>query len=180
LTSYVNRIDELETVLWDLIWGWVLEHEDPDDPLNTFNASGNQLDDLGAIVGELREGRSDADYILAIKLRVRINRSKGRSSDMVEIAYLIDAAATYIEMYPLGWEVSLYDITNGGDIIRMLTQAKAASSYGVLLTSSWDEDEVFKFDHEGDETFVFGTETGSVPDVRFPMALPTNPPYRRS
>ncbi len=176
----VKRAQLIEENLWVVLWGWVLEHIDPDDPSNVYNAAGQQLDDLGAIVGQLREGREDAAYIEAIRLRVRINRSKGRSEDMVQIVNLISELATYVEYYPLAWEVSLYEIENGGDLIRLLAQAKAASSYGVLLVSDFPEENVFKFDHAGDDAFLIGSVTTDTPDVRWPAALPTNPPYRRS
>ncbi len=180
LTAVANRADDVEEALWTLLWGWVLEHIDPDDPTNIHNAEGNQLDDLGAIVGQLREGRSDAGYVDAIKLRVRINRSQGRSEDMVQIAELISELATYVEYFPLGWEVSIYDIDNGGDLIRLLGQAKAAGSYGVLLTSNFDESTVCKFDYAGDDVNVFGSTYSATPEVLWPTALPTYPAYRRS
>ncbi len=180
LTACANRADEAETALWALLWGWVLEFVDPDDPEVVFSAEGDQLDDLGAIVGQPREGRTDTEYVDAIKLRVRINRSQGRSEDMVQIANLISELTTYVEYFPLGWEVSLYDIPNGGDLIRLLNQAKAAGSYGVLLTSNFDEDTVCKFDYAGEDVNVFGSAYSSTPEVLWPTALPTYPVYRRS
>ena len=179
LTAILNRVQEVEDELWVDLWGWVLEFVDPDDPTNVFNASGNQLDDLGAIVGEARNGRIDSDYIPAIKLRIRINRSKGRAEDMVQVANLISNLATYVEYFPLAWEISLYDVGNAGELIRLFAQAKAASSYGVLLASTWAEANVFKFDHAGNNTNVFDSVTGTPPDKRFPMALPTNPLFLR-
>lgn len=179
LTSYLNRVQELEDELWNLLWGWVLEWVDPDDEFNVYNAEGKQLDDLGEIVGEPRDGREDDAYIPAIKLRIRINRSKGQSEDMVQISHLINAAATYLEYFPLGWEVSIYNITTSPTIIRLLAEAKAASSYGVLLTSTWAEANVSKFDNAGDNVKLLGSTTTGGPDVRFPAALPTNPAYIR-
>lgn len=173
LKALLGGVQTLERELWVLLWGWVLEHEG-------YHASGQQLDDLGAIVGQPREGRSDADYILAIRLRIRVLRSKGRAEDILQVATLINPAATYVEGFPLGWEVSIYDVPNGGDIIRLLTQAKAATSYGVLLTSTWNEASVFKFDQAGQNTNLFGSSTAGGPDERFPAALATNPPYQRS
>ena len=171
LASLLARVQVLEEDLWQVLWGWVLTHYD-------HTASGQQLDDLGAIVGQPREGRSDADYLTAIRLRIRINRSKGRSEDVLQVAKLIDPNATYVEGYPLGFEVSIYNVTNGGDIVRMLAQTKAATSYGVLLTSSWDATNVFSFEHAGLNNQVFGSVTAVDPDRRFPAALPTNPAYR--
>ena len=171
LTAFVNRVQDLEHDVWILVWAWVLDY-----------AVESRLDDLGAIVGEKREGREDDDYRTAIRIRIRVNRSKGRSEDMVQVLALISALATYIEMFPLGWEASLYNITNGGDVIRYLTQAKAAGSYGVLLSSTWDEDNVFKFDYLDGQSvtsskldYTVAAEVG----YKMPAALPTNPPYRR-
>lgn len=52
-------------------------------------ASDVRLDALGVLVGELRKGRDDDAYLRAIKLRSRINRSKGKLSDLYEIIRLI-------------------------------------------------------------------------------------------
>lgn len=172
ISSAVGPVQRLEEELWRMLWAWTVDH-----------AEGNQLDDLGVVVGEAREGREDEDYRTGIRLRIRVNRSMGRSSDMVEIAAMINADATYVEYFPLGWEVSIYNVTNGGDIIRLLTQAKAATSYGVLLTSNWPEEEVFKFDYLAAESVTDATWDYTVDaevGFKWPAALPTNPPYRRS
>jgi hypothetical protein len=135
LAALLSRVQVLEEELWQVLWGWVLTHYG-------YTASGQQLDDLGAIVGQPREGRSDADYVLAIRLRIRINRSNGRSEDVLQVAKMIDPSATYLEGYPLGFEVSIYEVNNGWDIIRMLAQTKAATSYGQLLTSGVGDNEL--------------------------------------
>jgi hypothetical protein len=161
LRSYLGRIHELEDQTWDMLWAWTLDY-----------AEGLQLDDVGAIVGQFREGRSDDDYRDAIRLRTRINRSKGRSSDMTDVLLMLDPTAGYREAPPLGWEATIYDIPNGGDIIRLVAQAKAASSYGVLVTSSWDAAEVWTF---GDD---FPSAYGGGSAKLLPCALPTNPLYQ--
>lgn len=167
LSAGLRRVQTLEDEVWIAIWAWVLDY-----------AEFQQLDDLGAIVGQAREGRTDDQYRYAIRVRIRVNRSKGRAEDVLQVATLLDAAATYVEYFPLAWEVSIYSTTEGGHFIRLLTQAKAASSYGVLLTSSWAESAVFKFDHAGASANVWGTANSGGPDVRWPAALPTNPGYR--
>jgi hypothetical protein len=55
-------------------------------------ASDARLDVLGMLVGELRKGRADAAYLRGIKLRARINRSKGKRRDLYEIVRLITSA----------------------------------------------------------------------------------------
>lgn len=172
LSAAVGRVQRFEAEIWIAIWAWTIDY-----------AHDSQLDDLGVVVGEGREGREDEDFRTAIRLRIRINRSMGRASDMVEIADMINPLSTYVEYFPLAWEVSLYNVTNGGDIIRMLTQAKAASSYGVLLTSNWPEEEVFKFDYLAATSVTDATwdyTTAAEVGYKWPAAFPTNPPYRRS
>jgi hypothetical protein len=65
-------------------------------------AIGKQLDGCGAIVGELRKGRSDDDYRAAIRFRVFVNISQGTPSALMQgLAYLVNSDdKQYLEMYP--------------------------------------------------------------------------------
>lgn len=65
-------------------------------------ATGKQLDGCGAIVGEMRKGRSDDDYRAAIRFRVFVNVSNGTPQDLIlGLQYLIDSDdRQYLEMYP--------------------------------------------------------------------------------
>lgn len=134
LQALVVGKNTLEASVWDTLVGRILE-----------NAAGVWLDALGVIVGEPRNGRVDDAYRFAIGVRVRVNRSQGRTSDVIDVALLLDNAATYYEYFPLAWEVEIYDTPFGGDFATLLKQAKAASSYGVLLTSAWPVAEVSQF-----------------------------------
>ena len=84
IRSYVDQLQGLEDVLWD-----VLNHRllDP-APGESVGAEGVQLDILGKIVGQPRLGLSDAAYRTAIKLRIRVNRSRGSSEDLIQILRL--------------------------------------------------------------------------------------------
>lgn len=114
------------------------------------SAAGVQLEALGAIVGEPRNARLDAAYRTAIKVRIRVNRSQGRAIDVIQVARLLDPTATYLEMFPLGWEVEFYNTTSGGDYARLLSQTKAVASYGVVLTAPWPSSETSVFEDSGD------------------------------
>jgi hypothetical protein len=60
------------------------------------NAFGAQLDNLGAIVGEERQGATDGDYRLHIKARIAANRSSGTPEDLYTVFALIaPVGATY-------------------------------------------------------------------------------------
>lgn len=115
LASWIRPLQDLENVLWDIIDKRVLE-----------TAVDAQLDALGGLVGELRLGRSDEAYRAAVKVRIKVNRSKGRSEDILQVAKLLDAAATFLEYAFLGWEVTILGTEHGGDFIRLLTQTKAS------------------------------------------------------
>lgn len=77
LTSYTNRIQELEDAIWEVIYNRLLE-----------NAIGVQLDQIGKLVGRGRNGYSDSDYLIAIRGQIRINRSCGTPEDILAITSL--------------------------------------------------------------------------------------------
>jgi hypothetical protein len=173
LSSYLSRVQELEDELWIVLWGWVLG-----------NATARQLDDLGAIVGELREGRDDTEYEAAIRVRIRINRSKGRTIDVIDVAALLLEVFSFIEPGMLDWQVDAYEVSTSRaiSIIKALTQTKAASSYGNLVTADWSTSEVMRLSSAaGGTVYMMGSAHGATLENRkLPAALPTNPPYRRS
>ncbi len=136
--ALAKQKDGEESIIWDVLEGRTLD-----------DAEGVWLDFLGKIAGELRRGRSDTDYRYAIRVRIRVNRSKGRAVDVIDVARLLSSTATYLEYYPLAWEVEIYGTTNGGDFSVLLGQTKAITSYGVLLTSTLAEADVFQWDYSG-------------------------------
>jgi len=92
LTSYLNRIQDLENALWEVILYRLLP-----------NASGIQLDKLGKIVGRGRGSLNDSNYVLAIQAEIAINRSDGTPDQMINIATLSlppGDVFTYSEAYP--------------------------------------------------------------------------------
>lgn len=95
LTAFSTQIQELETAWFDLYVKRRLG-----------DAEGVQLDILGRIVGQPRDGRSDADYERFINARVAANNSEGRIEDFNRVARAVlnDAALeiTYTPEYPAG------------------------------------------------------------------------------
>lgn len=65
-------------------------------------AIGAQLDGCGAIVGELRQGKSDDAYRTAIRFRVFVNTSRGTPADLIRgLAFLTEPTdCQYLESYP--------------------------------------------------------------------------------
>lgn len=75
-------------------------------------AYGRQLDILGHSTGVYREGRSDADYRLWIKIIRSINNSSGTSNDITRVAkFITDASKGLIYDYP--YNTSVVVVYNG-------------------------------------------------------------------
>lgn len=165
LSSWIAPLQELENVLWDVIDKRVLE-----------TAVDAQLDSLGKLVGELRLGRANDAFRAAIKVRIKVNRSKGRSEDVLQVAKLLDATATYLEFTKLEWLVEIYETAYCGDFVRLLTQTKAATSYGVLNTSTWIAGDECRYVNEGDPTLGNEYDTGAN-TKRYVCSLATNPAW---
>ena len=92
LGSYINRIQELETAIWEVIDERILS-----------SAVGVQLDKIGAIVGRSRTSIVDDEYRTAIQAQIRINISQGTIDDLLQLALLITANTVEItENFPNG------------------------------------------------------------------------------
>lgn len=112
------------------------------DGRGPLTASLSLLDQIGEIIGEQRAGRSDADYLRAIKIRIAINNSTGRREDLIAILTLIfDGAYPEARFYNHAPASILVDIHGGSpalppswtwpDVDRAIRSAKAA---GVSLS----------------------------------------------
>lgn len=130
LCSYVDRIQELET-------GIVAVYE---RAIDIENAEGDQLDLIGRIVREARDGRSDWQYRNGLRVRVLINRSQGRLEDLIAIVRLFevmdDDPAAYVRIRePQPMRVTVHvaaapSLNAPSEIHRRMLRAKAA---GVAL-----------------------------------------------
>src|SRR5512133_111299 len=67
-------LQQVEDVLWDIRLRRAVSA-----------AEGVQLDVLGRIVGQPREGRTDAVYRIWILARVRLNKGSGRPEDLLGV-----------------------------------------------------------------------------------------------
>jgi len=129
-----RRAQDIEDMLWDVI-----------DKRLLANAQNAQVDALGRIVGEKRDGRGDTAYKKGISLRIRVNRSKGRAVDLLDIATIWSAATSYVEYRFLAWSVEIDDEPDALYLARLLTEAKATTSYGLLRASTWPTTTAFGF-----------------------------------
>ena len=113
-TLWAERMQALEDAAWSVLTQrWI-------EP-----AEGVQLDELGAIVGEPRLGRTDATYRDALETRISINRSGGEPERIIEFLLRIAGAeqVLYQEIYPakielfVGGEVSFDQVQRVREIV---------------------------------------------------------------
>lgn len=133
IASYVDQLQELEGVLWDVINHRLLDPA----PGESVGAEGVQLDVLGKIVGAPRLGLSDNAYRSAIKLKIRVNRSRGSSKDLLEILRLAmpqPKVFDYQEHYNLAsfTRVEEISVDLAFTLVTSLNAARAAGYRAIL------------------------------------------------
>lgn len=137
LSALVGPIQEIDDAVWQLYterWPAVAE--------------GVNLDMLGEIVGQPREGRDDETYRLWIAARVYVNRSTGKGDDTVHVMALIapDAEVTVTETFPAAYMVEAVGLTpDPVSIWQILLKVKPAGVQMNFAYSDADPDFLFTF-----------------------------------
>lgn len=136
--TVMEQVQELEDAMWAMYEGFLLD-----------NAVDDQLDILGAIVGERRQGRTNDDYRAAVRVRILVNRSDGHLEQLLAICRgLVPSATIYTqEQFPAGIRIkfSTMGTTTLRTALQMLRQAKAGGvrlflSYGPSTVGAVDGD----------------------------------------
>lgn len=147
VTLLGERAQELEDVVWSLY-----------DDTRLSTAAGAQLDQLGALIGQAREGREDDAYRIWLAVRVALNLSCGTPEDLLKVTGLLaslfsgtnEAGKVHVlEWFPAAVEVQLDTPTTSANALQVLQVLQAAKAAGVrvLLTYRTDpEADVFRFD----------------------------------
>lgn len=107
-------------------------------------ATGVQLDQVGALVGQPRWGRNDDDYRILIRARILANSSKGTPETLISIASLLlgGATITYRQQgaacYRLQWEVATATSTETcAALTELITLAtRSGVEFGLIETLS--------------------------------------------
>jgi hypothetical protein len=119
------------------------------------SAVGQQLDNLGAIVGQPREGRTDEEYRLWISARRLIANSNGTPDDHLRLIKTVLPASTslYIPFYPAGYQIRSYGLGegNGAQLEQILWTIKPA---GVAFGYHYSDADVSTLFTLGDAVIV--------------------------
>ncbi len=124
LAAWLAPGDDIEAALFAMVDALQLE--------TTTNTEG--LNVLGAYVGEARRGRSFESFRKAIKVRIRINRSRGLADDILEVADLLAESFTYTEYYPAG---IIVHVDEGDDPVLFADAMRRTKAGGISLQTSF-------------------------------------------
>ena len=122
---------------------------------------------FGYLVGVLRNGLDDADFLALIKLQAKVNRSRGTPEDILTLGVLMSGVQPpfYLEEPTAGFYLGCWNIgLNYVQFVPLLRQARAAGVYGVLLYTTWPDGGDVQFSSVWDFT-VGQAGLGSVYDA---------------
>jgi hypothetical protein len=131
ITAITNRLQEFEDCNWDVINKRLLDYIDRDG--NLAHAVGAQLDTIGRIVGQGRGGQDDATYLIYIRAKIFLNKSRAKHDDVIKLLQLVEAADfTYSEYYPCTVWIEFTEPT-AADPAVLVELARRAVTGGVQL-----------------------------------------------
>lgn len=130
-------------------------------------AYGQQLDELGILVGQERLLASDDTYRLRIRARILLNRSSGTIPELLHIfEFLVTGAVIKIEeRFPAAFNLRLYTAvssTVAALLATFLRKGRAAGVGGTFIWQESDSDEVFTFDGTAAQALDNGKWAGAV------------------
>lgn len=150
LTAIKEEVDEVTTAFEQLLEDRQLD-----------NAFGEQLDLIGRILGQTREGYTlDDDYRKLLKARVKINKSSGTAEDLYAIFALILPTGSTMRIDE--YEIAAFILTVSGALTddsatffaRIMREAKAAGvqaqlTYAARTTNLFQYDSGQGYDASG-------------------------------
>lgn len=150
--SYLNRIQELEYAIWEVILIRGVEASE-----------GVNLDALGVVVGRPRLGLVDVDYRVALRAQIRINRSSGTPEDMIAVTGLSITPGqlfTFQEAYPATDVIEVLG-TSVFDLLVLLDNLIRAKAGGVRLLLQYSLNPVgASFTFSDDDTTMSSVQLG--------------------
>lgn len=114
-------------------------------------AVGQQLDNLGAIVGQPRRGLNDADYRLWIQARILINRADGTGDDTLKLLQLIipDAEHDIRDQYPAAYIVEAFGSAVDNETVFELLRLIKPAGVRLHYVFSPETANLFRYDTIG-------------------------------
>ena len=122
--------------------------------LDIDTMEGAQLDGIGTIVVEPRQGKSDAEYRVALRQKIAANAGSGEPESVIETFLLVTGStvATYMEDYPAGFGIygdaasypsgsleAVRDASPAGVYLTFFSRLQKEGSSDLILTEAGDE-----------------------------------------
>lgn len=160
--SIVEPLQDLETAFLQLL---------TERAINT--AVGVQMDVIGRIVGQTRNGLDDDTYRFRLKTRVLINRSEGTREQLIQImVFALLPSVGRIEIrneYPAAISVALFDLPIDSvldkELFSFLRQGTAAGVRVTFSSSADDESEMLRFSDFLTLGEVVGIGSATLPSI---------------
>jgi hypothetical protein len=158
LRIYLDKIQELEDAFSDLLSETTID-----------NSVGVHLENIGAIVGEPKNGRSDELYRLAIKARIRLNKSAGTIEDIIAIAIAVANADVSIEMteyFPAAFIARIVEPIDPAvtDVYRIADFINSARGGGIATHLEFAVEGAFQLDGPAGSGYDEGKYGGGIAD----------------
>jgi len=129
-TAFLQEVQTLENAIQFVIVQRLIQ-----------NATGIQIDGIGSIVGQPRNGLDDATYKFVIQARIRAINSKGRPEDIIQVGALATQSAVVFNdnTSVLSWELTTLQISESSVPLlgQLLFIARALDTRGVNIYSNW-------------------------------------------
>lgn len=138
LTSWLNRVQEIEDATWDVFGAFDLS-----------TAVGDQLDKLGRLVGLARGSlSSDSLYRVALAGWIRANRSNGNLTDLHAVATILYGDGAYsLDEYNFAAIVVVPDAPSeiGSDMALVVMRRARAAGIGMQVIAPAPSGTGFRF-----------------------------------
>lgn len=124
LSSWLTQADKLEDAAIGVRIGRTID-----------NGEGVQLDILGKLIGQERVGDDDT-YRVFLRTRVRANRSRGQSADLIAVIALGLPGATFAmnDMYPASVIADVFSVVTAfADVVASILQDAAGAGIQTSL-----------------------------------------------
>lgn len=136
LSVYLRRIQDLENVLWQIVNTRILANA----------PTGDQLTQLGNLVGQPRGAFNDTNLLAAILLRILTNKSNGLANDIINMVAAISTGGwSYWEGAHAAFGVGLWNLASPDLAQQLLTAAKPGGVYAELVYTTWADGNDFSF-----------------------------------
>lgn len=147
LYSFTKQAQELEDVFWDVIVGRMLDA-----------AVGVQLDAIGRLVVEPRQGREDDIYRVFLRGKIRANWSDGTPNDVIALLRILDPAPfKYTDVYPASFEceytqptISMTAQVLGPLMAVLLARTRAAGTHGSIIVCRVEDSQALLTSYDDD------------------------------